>query len=751
MAELQNRWVNHLRNNARQEPSERNLRCLVCAEDILPDIDAFRAHIRADEPKHSTLTGDADIVEAFRKMSIHPAKQRTESTSSKSGVPNSTRSPPRKPSLRHLDDKDGINSRKVEQPITTDQPEPSTPSSKPNKARSPPSSPVPAVLPLTTPIRSHRRNGISGDFDRGDAAKHFTSRQLWNPDEPKSRGTRVRTSAQKRFRHHNRPSPKNASTVFEVHAVDMSATPGFTLFRQPETKPISQEQLTREVQDIYSGLTLVEHKCIELSVSPKTRIREEQALNALQYQKLIGLHRALLHEHHDFFLATQHPVASAALRRLPLKYSMLARMWRHGIQSFLELLRKRLPGSREHMLTFIYIAYSTMTLLYETVPFFVATWIECLGDLSRYRMAIEDDDIRDREIWTSVSRNWYSKASDRSPEVGRLYHHLAILARPDPLQQLYYYGKALSVPVPFPSAGDSIMTLFNPVLERSSRLDRCDEVFIRVHAILFSGRNRDQLEDAKVEFLDILDRSIAERKKDWLRSGTYIAISLICSLFGYGANTNPLKLSLPDSVCDVSAAPSGSSAAKAKNVIDEETASRNFDFAASFAMQTCNIVFRRKADINVLPFLHIMMLFLHYVAQHDKAMSLIQDQVPWRRIVDVLNEARPALLSKPRMANKSFPRPPPNEPLRPLSEDYALRGLGLSKDYFPDDWFSSDKLEEDEKMFEPPSLGDERRQRILWLGRQMCNLGKWLDWEESSKRFIVNSSYDRNIGLPVES
>jgi hypothetical protein len=34
-----------------------------------------------------------------------------------------------------------------------------------------------------------------------------------------------------------------------------------------------------------------------------------------------------------------------------------------------------------------------MTLLYETVPAFEETWIECLGDLGWYRMAIEDDDI----------------------------------------------------------------------------------------------------------------------------------------------------------------------------------------------------------------------------------------------------------------------------------------------------------------------------------------------------------------------
>lgn len=58
---------------------------------------------------------------------------------------------------------------------------------------------------------------------------------------------------------------------------------------------------------------------------------------------------------------------------------MPARMWRHGIHAFLEVLRHRLPESLEHMLAFIYIAYSMMALLYETVPAFEDTWIECLG------------------------------------------------------------------------------------------------------------------------------------------------------------------------------------------------------------------------------------------------------------------------------------------------------------------------------------------------------------------------------------
>jgi hypothetical protein len=137
------------------------------------------------------------------------------------------------------------------------------------------------------------------------------------------------------------------------------------------------------------------------------------------------------------------------------------------------------------MLAFIYLAYSMMALLYETVPTFEDTWIECLGDLGRYRMAIEDDDIRDREVWTGVSRFWYSKAADKSPTVGRLYHHLAILARPNALQQLFYYTRSLTCIQPFQSARESILTLFG-VLSYLSPISFSDTMFIKIHGILFT-------------------------------------------------------------------------------------------------------------------------------------------------------------------------------------------------------------------------------------------------------------------------
>jgi len=283
--------------------------------------------------------------------------------------------------------------------------------------------------------------------------------------------------------------------------------------KQPETRPISQEQLVAEVKGIYAGLVMVENKCIEVDNAQNAWASNRDAasstkLNNEQWQALIALHRTLLHEHHDFFLASQHPSASPALRRLASKYAMPARMWRHGIHSFLELLRHRLPASLDHMLTLIYLAYSMMALLYQTVPAFEDTWIECLGDLGRYRMALEDDELRDREVWTRVSRGWYSKAVDKAPATGRLYHHLAILARPNMLQQLFYYNKSLCAAIPFQCARESIMALFDPCLRTTADLD---------------------IDAERDDFINTLDNHIGRSTRRFLEPGW--VTSVLCTLY----------------------------------------------------------------------------------------------------------------------------------------------------------------------------------------------------------------------------
>ncbi|KAH8730525.1 hypothetical protein GQ44DRAFT_606574, partial [Phaeosphaeriaceae sp. PMI808] len=295
--------------------------------------------------------------------------------------------------------------------------------------------------------------------------------------------------------------------------------PGLLL--QPDSRPISQEQLPAEVKSIYAGLAMVETKCIHVDRA-QAAAQDSHKLASDHGQALIALHRTLLHEHHDFFLASQHPSASPALKRLAAKYSMPARMWKHGIHLFLELLGRRLPEDIDHMLAFIYLAYQMMVLFHETVPAFEDTWIKCLGDLGRYRMVIEDGNIKDRETWAGVARPWYTKAADKNPNVGRLYHHLAILAQPNALQRFYYNSWFLRRIQPFQNARESILTLLDPILGREiatySHVLPIDTNFIKSHALLFEHTSPVDSKSC-LNFTNALDDHIGRVTSKWKEQG----------------------------------------------------------------------------------------------------------------------------------------------------------------------------------------------------------------------------------------
>lgn len=186
---------------------------------------------------------------------------------------------------------------------------------------------------------------------------------------------------------------------------------------RPNSRPISQEQLHTEVVSIYAGIERIESKCIRAdSVQVSSRRRspcgQRVVLAPDHWRALAGLHRALLYEHHDFFLASHHPLASPALRHHSIEWSMPARMWKYGIHSLLELLREALPESLEYLLSFTVMAYQIITFLYEAVPSFEDTWIQYLREIAHYRMDTAGEDRHDRQTWAAISRYWHHKVAN---------------------------------------------------------------------------------------------------------------------------------------------------------------------------------------------------------------------------------------------------------------------------------------------------------------------------------------------------
>ncbi|EXJ62667.1 hypothetical protein A1O7_03105 [Cladophialophora yegresii CBS 114405] len=549
---------------------------------------------------------------------------------------------------------------------------------------------------------------------------------------------------------------------------------------QPDTRPISQEQLVNEVKGIYAGLVMVEKKCVEIC---QQQSQSTVKLSNEQWQALIALHRTLLHEHHDFFLASQHPTASPALRRLPAKYAMPARMWRHGIHSFLELLRHRLPYSLEHMLSFVYLAYQMMALLMESVPAFHETWIECLGDLARYRMAIEEADLRDRETWANVARMWYNRASDRSPETGRIMHHLAVLARPNIVCQLFYYSKALVSVNPFPNARDSIMLLFNPLLEAYglpsqnpkkeaivSKYAKFDYSLVTAAGVLFTkGFIHDYCVHVYL-FASELDNHIARSGSNWKVQGTEVASGLISWILDFGSEESFLwgafrahhdKLKgtqtelLPANVAsrmdhiakedshrkfwmdnELSAAdfrqvsPSAGDQPGMKFTSSEQVTS----YAVPVWAHTVAIVASKVGDRNILPFLHVTLAFLWSLSYVPGGLIYLENDIPWAKLVLSLNTLSRSGVVDARVESSEFPQQQSGTG-RQLPEDFLIRGLVWAPFYFPPDFFEGQVVDEDERTLELPSHAAPRAERCIWLGARLASLNRYITYNLTTKQF----------------
>ena len=96
---------------------------------------------------------------------------------------------------------------------------------------------------------------------------------------------------------------------------------------------------------------------------------------------------------HNLLEISLSPSVPASLRNIPTKYNIIVRLWTYAFHKLLESLRRASFTSQlalEHLQDFIYYAYTFYTGLLEepTLSGFKSGWLEALGDLARYRMAV---------------------------------------------------------------------------------------------------------------------------------------------------------------------------------------------------------------------------------------------------------------------------------------------------------------------------------------------------------------------------
>ncbi len=202
---------------------------------------------------------------------------------------------------------------------------------------------------------------------------------------------------------------------------------------------------------------------------------------------------------HTLLQLTLAPHVPASLRNIPTKYNIIVRLWTHAFNKPLENLRRSSFQSAialEHLQDFIIYAYEFYSMLLEehNLDSFKSGWLEALGDLARYRMAIaamtspisklpedgfasisehalssrsQDGDVPpriddspgpsvgvaaaralelepDKERWRNVAQDWYAAGLANTPGTGKLHHHLGLLSREvdgEELRAVYHFVK----------------------------------------------------------------------------------------------------------------------------------------------------------------------------------------------------------------------------------------------------------------------------------------------------------------------
>jgi hypothetical protein len=165
--------------------------------------------------------------------------------------------------------------------------------------------------------------------------------------------------------------------------------------------------------------------------------------------------------------------------------------------------------------------------------------------------------------------------------------------------------------------------------------------------------------------------------------------------------------------------------------------------AINLANRTHMVILQRFGDTNILPYLHVTLVFLYHLTFLTDVIDHVAADFPWKLTALMLNTLLDSFKAHARIEAESFPDSETGGSRRPLPEDYAMRGLLWVDRYYPNDLFANDRTDDDEKYMEVASMYEERKERVLYLGcRIAAQGGKWLHYDQALKRFSVAPEFD---------
>ena len=228
------------------------------------------------------------------------------------------------------------------------------------------------------------------------------------------------------------------------------------------------------------------------------------------------------------------------------------------------------------------------------------------------------------------------------------------------------------------------------------------------------------------------------KSPDKLTKTRYLmAITICISLLSYCKGENALYRTLQPQRTG--------KAAEAVDITEasDQGAEKQLEQALHLASGTHEKVFCCLGNLDILPYVHVVLVFLSHLKSYPSAMDHIDGAFPWKLLSELLNSLLPCYHNYDRIHSDEFPRPAKGSP-RPLPEDFAMRGLPWAETYFPSDWFS-EPVDYDEQHFEMTSMMEERRERVLWLGVCLAKPEIWMVYDETKHQFGV--AYGREEGI----
>jgi hypothetical protein len=493
------------------------------------------------------------------------------------------------------------------------------------------------------------------------------------------------------------------STTFESESLDQPLD-------QVREQPCTPEKVASEVEKRHAYLRLAEDRCY---IAQKNTISKDMTQE--QWANFHTLHKQFHQWCIDLTYASNHPTASEAVREMPHKLSIGERMWNKGIYPVIKLLQDGAPSS--YLFEFYDTATQSIDMLLKASPRLETICFESLGHLAQYRAAVDSET---QAACLDIASSWYTKAAALHPETGRYPYYVAVLARPSPLKQLFYYIKALTSTEPWPDALHSVGQLFtqfwNPRETAFQRYPEALRYFVTAHSLLILGTPEFSVLADK--FLNGLDAYI--HTTDFEEEGVFILASCYAAIFDYGHSKSEMmfmfqhpdlvpenKLRILDEACRYwQQAPY-----QIRDRTDTSPTTHAVATASHFAFATLNVILNKPSQSRIMPSVYISLLFLWCMALIPEAMIRIEADVPWERLATFLN----TLVEKDEGDEYSICEPGTHQE---LPEESKMYGLPWARLYFPANYFKGESNE----LWHLRSMATLREKRCLYLGMKIAKV-----------------------------